>query len=116
MDKIFIEGLQVQSLIGVYDWERTSKTRLIVDLELFVDLQQAADTDNVEFTQDYAKVAELVEQVAEQSHFQLLEALADKMLTSIFTHFTCQQVRLKLSKPDILDNARNVGIEMNRSR
>lgn len=116
MDKIFIEGLQVQSLIGVYDWERTSKTRLIVDLELAVDLQTAAVSDNVEHTVDYGKVAELVEQVAARSEFQLLEALANAILTDIFAHFACQQIRLKLSKPDILDNARNVAIEIHRSR
>lgn len=116
MDKIFIEGLQVQSLIGVYDWERTQKQHLLVDATLFVDLQPAADQDDVNLTLDYAKVAQCIGDTADKGEYQLLEALASRMIADVFSQFPCQQLQLKLSKPGILPNAQNVAIELSRSR
>ncbi|MBC3764840.1 dihydroneopterin aldolase [Neptunicella marina] len=110
MDKIVIEGLQIESLIGVYDWERTAKTALFVDLTLEVDLYKAGQSDDVNDTLDYAKVAELVCEVAAKSKFELLEALAESIISHIFAQFNCHQVELKLSKPGILPNASNVAV------
>lgn len=116
MDKIFIEGLQLHSLIGVYEWERNAKQRLFVDLELSVNLDKAALSDRVEDTIHYGEVAQLLEQVAEESSYELLESLANKMIESIFSQYPAKQVRLKLSKPDILDNAQNVAVELVRTQ
>lgn len=114
LDKIIIEGLQIQSLIGVYDWERTSKTDLLIDITLDVDLHKAAISDDVNDTLDYAKVAELITHIAEQSEFELLEALAETITKGIFAKFNCHQIELKLSKPGILPNASNVAITIVR--
>ncbi|GAA0344036.1 dihydroneopterin aldolase [Bowmanella denitrificans] len=116
MDKIYIEGLALQSLIGVYDWERTAPRPLLVDLCLWADLRQAAQSDKVADTIDYAKVAECLEQVAASSSFELLEALASCMLDRLFAEFPVLKVSLKLSKPDILANASNVAVKLTRTR
>ena len=116
MDKIYIEGLQVYSLIGVYDWEREAKQRLLVDMQLFTDLSLAAKSDQVNDTLNYAEVASCVEQIADTSEFELLEALADAMITQVFAGFPVQKISLKLSKPDILANANNVAVELIRER
>ena len=116
MDKIYIEGLQVYSLIGVYDWEREAKQRLLVDMQLFTDLSLAAKSDQVKDTLNYAEVASCVEQLANISEFELIEALADAMITRVFECFPVQKVCLKLSKPDILPNANNVAVEFLRER
>ena len=115
MDQIFIEGLQVSSLIGVYEWERTRQTPLLVDVTLQVDLAPAALSDNVADTLDYAAVAETIKSVAARSTFELLEALAGAMITALFAQFNCHKVQLKLSKPNILPDARNVAIELTRT-
>ena len=115
MDQIIIEGLQVSSLIGVYDWERTSQTSLVVDLKMQVDLQPAVISDNVADTVDYAAVAEVIKTIAAESSFELLEALAGAMIVALFAQFKCHKVQLKLSKPDILPDARNVAIELTRT-
>ncbi|AEE24298.1 dihydroneopterin aldolase [Paraglaciecola chathamensis] len=116
MDKIYIEGLEVQSLIGVYDWERDATQRLLVDIVLFSDLQKPAYSDDVEDTLNYAEVAEAITQVAKQSEFALIEALGQAMITQIFTQFPVQKITLKLSKPDILADAQNVAVEFTRER
>jgi dihydroneopterin aldolase len=114
MDKIYIEGLEVFSLIGVYDWERVATQRLVVDVTLYTDLSQAANSDKVEHTLNYAEVATCIELVAKSSEFELIEALANEMIKAIFAQFSLPKIRLKLSKPDILANALNVAVEFTR--
>lgn len=116
MDRIFIEGLQVEALIGVYDWERDTPQPLLIDLELHTNLQTAADSDQVADTVDYAKVAGLLQLVASQSQFELLEALAQKMIIEVMQRFSVAKVCIKLSKPNILDNAKHVSVSMCRDR
>jgi dihydroneopterin aldolase len=114
MDKIFIEGLEVFSLIGVYDWERVATQRLLVDVTLYTDLSKAAESDNVNDTLNYADVANCIELAAKTSEFALIEALANEMMNAIFAQFPVAKISLKLSKPDILTNAVNVAVEFTR--
>ena len=117
MDKIHIEGLEVLALIGVYDWERKSQQRLIVDVELCADLSQAAKTDDVNATLNYAQIAQGISHFAEKSNFKLIEALASHMIDWLLQTFPrLKSVRLKLSKPDILANAKNVAVEFTKEQ
>ena len=107
MDKIHIEGLEVLALIGVYDWEREHQQRLIVDVELSADLSEAAQTDDVNNTLNYAQIAQGISDFAAKSQFKLIEALASHMVDWLLQSFPkLKTVRLKLSKPDILANAK----------
>jgi dihydroneopterin aldolase len=116
MDKVNIQGLTLYSLIGVYDFERHEKQRVIADVVLYTDLTAAGLSDNVADTLDYGKVAERLSDIAEASSFKLLEALAKAMLDTIFDEFAVSKLELSLSKPDILDNAQAVGITLSRER
>lgn len=114
MDRILIEGLEIQSLIGVYAWERDAKTPLLLDVELYTNLTAAALSDNVTDTINYAEVANKLVELADKSQFQLLEALAGAMLDDLMSHYSLHKAKVKLSKPNILDNARNVAVELSR--
>jgi dihydroneopterin aldolase len=116
MDKVIIQGLTLYSLIGVYDFERHAKQRVVADLVLYTDLQSAAVSDDVTDTLDYGKIAERLAQIAEQSSFKLLEALGKAMIDTIFAEFPVNKLELKLTKPDILDNADSVGVSFSRER
>ena len=117
MDKIHIEGLEVLALIGVYDWERKYQQRLIVDVELTADLSLAAQTDHVDNTLNYAEIAQGISEFAAKSQFKLIEALASHMVDWLLQSFPkLKSVRLKLSKPDILANAKNVAVEFTKEQ
>jgi dihydroneopterin aldolase len=117
MDKIHIEGLEVLALIGVYDWEREHQQRLIVDVELRADLSMAAQTDDVNNTLNYAEIAQGISDFAAKSDFKLIEALASHMVDWLLQSFPkLKIVRLKLSKPDILANAKNVAVEFTKEQ
>ncbi|GAC15391.1 dihydroneopterin aldolase [Aliiglaciecola lipolytica] len=114
MDKIIIQGLEVKSLIGVYDWERKAKQALLIDIELNVDLSVAAKSDNVSDTIDYAALALAVEEIANNSEFQLLEALASHIIEHLLSYQGVENAKLAITKPNILPNAVAVTVELSR--
>ena len=116
MDKVYIKGLQLYTLIGVYDFEREAKQRVILDIELDADLQKAGRSDNVADTLDYGKIAQRLAAVADTSQYQLLEALGEKIATVLLDEFATSKVCLTINKPDILDNVSAVGVRLTRSR
>ncbi len=116
MDLVKIQGLTVHALIGVFDFERHAKQRLILDVDMHTDLSLAAATDDVSNTIDYGKVAQRLAELANESSYFLLEALAKEMLDMIFDEFRPQKVTLTINKPDILKEAENVAISMTRER
>lgn len=79
-DVILLNGMAVEALIGVYDWERVAPRPLMLDLALSVDLSAAARSDDVQDTVDYAAVAACVTAVCAREQPQLLEALAGRIL------------------------------------
>lgn len=116
MDKIIINGLQVHALIGVYDWERTKKQPLIVDVEMQLDLTKASVSDDVNDTVDYAAVASRLEDVANNSSYELLEALSRHMIDELLHAFPIASVALTMVKPGILPNAQKVAVQLYRER
>ncbi|GGF69015.1 dihydroneopterin aldolase [Alteromonas lipolytica] len=112
MQQIFIEGLEVPTLIGVYDWERTRNTTLIIDLLVDANLSAAMGSDEVADTIDYAAMAETVKQVGKDSQFELLEAFANAVITALCETFPIQKLVLTIEKPGILPDARKVGIRI----
>lgn len=116
LDQIFLNELYFQSLIGVYEYERVGPTQLRADIVLHADLSQAAHSDSLEDTIDYAMVAQKVAQVGANHQFQLLEALGGKIIEAIFDHFPVQKIELTLSKSNIVENCQSVGIRVVQER
>lgn len=116
-DLIILEGLAVEALIGVYDWERTARRPLVLDLRLTVDLRRAGQSDDVADTVDYAAVTTLVEAVVADTTPQLLETLAEAICARLLAAFAAiQSIALVVHKPGILPQVRDVRIEIQRSR
>lgn len=116
MDKVYIKGLVLYTLIGVYEFERKAKQRIIVDIEMDTNLQFAGKSDNVADTLDYGKVVECMEEIASATEYQLVEALGEHMANSILTKFCPNSVTISINKPDILKNVDSVGITLTRCR
>ncbi len=112
MQTIFIEGLKVPTLIGVYDWERTRDTVLIIDLKIDADLAKAMKSDDVADTINYAAVADTIKEIGKASAFELLEALADAIIQALCARFNLNKMILTIEKPGILPDANKVGISV----
>ncbi|MDB6164361.1 MAG: 2-amino-4-hydroxy-6-hydroxymethyldihydropteridine diphosphokinase [Xanthomonadaceae bacterium] len=116
MDTVFIEGLEIEAVIGIYDWERRVRQPLQFDVEMAFDNRKAATTDAIADTLDYKAVSKRLIAFVGQSTFALVETLAEHCASLILLEFPVSQVRLKLSKPGAVRGARAVGVSIQRSR
>jgi len=114
MDRVFIEELEVQTVIGIFDWEREIKQTISIDLEMEFDIRRAAETDSIEDTLDYKTVSKRLIHFIEDSEFQLVEALAERCAAIILADFPVNWLRLKLGKPGAVRGSSAVGVIIER--
>ena len=115
-DHVFIEGLEIEALIGIYDWERRIRQTLVFDIEMAFDNRVPAATDDIARTLNYKDVSKRLVEYVGQSGFGLVETLAERCAAIILDEFGVARVRLKLSKPGAVRGARAVGVVIERSR
>ena len=87
LDRITLTGLGAVGYHGVFEKERRSGQPFFVDLVLNVDLRPAGATDDLTLTVHYGEVAELVREIIIGTRFQLIEALAQEIATSLLERF-----------------------------
>ncbi|TWI56802.1 dihydroneopterin aldolase [Pseudomonas duriflava] len=114
MDKVFIEGLEVDTVIGVYDWEREIRQCLRLDVCMGWDIRPSAERDELDKTLNYAAVAERILAFAHQSSFQLVETFAERLAECLQKEFNLPWLRLKITKPGAVPTAAGVGVEIER--
>jgi 7,8-dihydroneopterin aldolase/epimerase/oxygenase len=112
MDTIFLTGLTAECIIGIWDWERKIKQKVVIDLEMGTDIRKAAASDHIDDTLDYKKVSKRLLQFVSESEFQLVETLIDRIAQIILTEF----VKVRLNKQGALRGSRDVGIVIERRR
>ena len=116
-DSIFIEGLKVNTIIGVHAWEKCQAQPLLFDIELFTTIVSAAQTDQLADTVDYAKVSHDIIKLAQQESFELIETLAERVCEHVLQHYSgVQAIQLKLAKPHAVAEAKQVGVKIWRQR
>lgn len=116
MDKVFIEALEIDALIGIYDWERRIRQTLSFDIEMGFDNRVPAASDDIAHTLNYKAVSKRLVELVQASSYGLVETLAEECARVILDEFRVSHVRLKLSKPGAVRGARAVGVIIERSR
>lgn len=114
MDIIFLNDLKVETIIGIWDWERKIRQTVAIDLEMSADIAKAAATDDVEDTLNYKMVAKRLQQFVGDSSFQLVETLAEKIAALILDEFDVSWVKVRVNKPGAIRDARDVGVLIER--
>ena len=114
-DILSIEGLKVDTTIGVYKWDREVKQSVIIDLVLEIKNTNPAFEDSIELAVDYTAVSDMVSDLVRSSSYLLIESLAEAIARQILKEFAIRKVRLKLSKPSAIQSASNVSIHIERS-
>ncbi len=115
-DTIFLQDLKVETIVGIWDWERKIRQTVSIDIEMAADVAKAAETDNIEGTLNYKAVAKRVQQFVGDSDYQLVETLAEKIAETILTEFDIAWIQLRVSKPGAIRNAKNVGVVIRRHK
>ncbi|RMH52736.1 MAG: dihydroneopterin aldolase [Zetaproteobacteria bacterium] len=110
-----IEGLEVRTVIGIYDWEREIRQTVRLDLEMAWDISRAAASDDIADALDYKAVAKRLIAFIEGSSYGLIEALAEACAAIVLREFSVPWLRLKLSKPGAVRGSENVAVVIERS-
>ncbi len=114
MDIVYISDLRIETIIGIYDWEREIRQIVSIDLEMASDNRKAAATESIDDALNYKAVAKRLIQFAEESEFQLVETLAERVAEIILEEFDVDWLRLKLGKPGAVTGSREVGVIIER--
>jgi dihydroneopterin aldolase len=116
VDIVFIKDLDIDTVIGIYDWERKIRQTVRLNLEMSSDIARGAATDRIEDALDYKAVAKRLIAFVENSSFQLVETLGERCAEIVLTEFPVEWVRLELSKPGAVRGSKSVGIRIERGR
>src|SRR5689334_3580355 len=116
MDLVFIEDLRIDTVIGIYDWERRTRQTIALDIEMGFDNTRPAASDAIADTLDYKAVSKRLIAFVEASSFQLVETLAERCAQIVLAEFDVAWLRLKLAKPGAVRGAKAVGVSIERRR
>lgn len=114
MDIVFIEGLEIETIIGIYDWEREVKQIVRIDLEMAWDNKPAAQSEDIAKALNYKDVSKRLIGFIGDSEFLLVETMAEAIAEIIQNEFSVQWLSLKLSKPGAIRGAKAVGVKIER--
>ena len=115
-DTIFLQDLRVDTVVGIWDWERKIRQTVSIDLEMGADVGRAATNDDIKDTLNYKLVAKRVQQFVTDAEFQLVETLAEKIAEIILKEFDMPWIQVRVSKPGAIRNAKNVGVLIRREK
>lgn len=114
MDIIYVHDLRIETIIGIYDWERQVKQTVVLDLDMGTDIAKAAASDSIEDTLNYKAVAKRLIGFVGDSEFQLVETLAERVADIVINEFRVAWLRLRVNKEGAVRGARDVGVVIER--
>ncbi len=114
MDIVFLRDLKIETIIGIFDWEREIKQTVTLDLEMAADVAKAARTDSIADTLDYKAVAKRLIDFVGKSQYQLVETLAERVAEIVLQEFDVHWVRVRVNKPGAVRYAGDVGVIIER--
>ncbi len=114
MDIVYIRDLHIETIIGIYDWEREVKQTVSLDLEMAHDIRKAAETDDIQYALNYKSIAKRLISFIEGSEFLLVERMAEEVANIVRKEFSVHWLKLGVSKPGGLRGSKDVGIMIER--
>lgn len=114
MDIVYIRDLKIETVIGIFDWERRIRQTVSLDLEMASDIRKAAASDDIKDALDYKAVSKRLIAFVGESEFLLVETMAEKIAAIVLDEFNVPWLRLRLSKPGAVRGAQDVGVIIER--
>jgi 7,8-dihydroneopterin aldolase/epimerase/oxygenase len=113
---VFVRDLEIIALLGVHEHEKRKAQRIIVNIDLSVREDLANLADDIKNVVSYEVVVHRVEAIVAQGHVHLVETLAERIAEACLSDERISAARVRIEKPDIIPNARSVGVEIERIR
>lgn len=116
MDTIFLKDMRIDTVVGIWDWERKIRQTVSIDLDMGFDIRAAAASDSIDDTLNYKLVAKRVQQFVADSSFKLVETMAERIAGIVLDEFDIAWVEVRVNKPGAIRGARDVGVLIRRSK
>lgn len=113
-DIVFIDGLRVDAVIGIYDWERAMTQSIVIDMALFTDIQAVVQSQDLSQGVNYQAVSEWVGQWVREEKFELLETLVETIAQRLLDRLPVSKITIKAVKPNAITTAAAVGVQITR--
>ena len=116
MDKVIIQDLKVQGILGIHDWERVTTRKIVINATIFTDTQPAAKSDDIKDCVNYSEMAKKLRAHAEHAARMTVEALANDLAEICLQDPKVLKVIIRVDKPGAVPEADSVGVEVERER
>jgi dihydroneopterin aldolase len=116
MDKIFVKDMRVDTIVGIWDWERRMPQTVSIDLEMGADIRRAAQSDDIDATLDYRGVAKRVSSFVADSRYQLIESMAEGIAEVVMSEFSVPWIKVVIHKPGAVRGSKDVGVMIERGQ
>lgn len=113
---VFIRDMMIETEIGVHPREKFQAQRIIINVDLAVTETPVRDTDRYSDVVCYEKVVRRVRAFAAEGHVHLLETMAERIAEACLEDKRVLTARVRIEKPDVFEDCRSVGIEIERHR
>ena len=114
MDKVFIKDLEIETIIGIFGWEREVKQKVRISMEMSFDISKAGKSDEINDALDYKKIGKSVVNLVSKSSFFLVEKMAEEIAKLVLKNKNIAELRLRVEKPGALRGSKSVGVEILR--
>ncbi|MCF1428784.1 MAG: dihydroneopterin aldolase [Shewanella sp.] len=114
MDKVLIRGLSIDTVIGIYEWEKQIHQTLVIDLDMAWDIRAAAATDDYSQALCYEKVSNRLTALITEKPIELIETIAEMIARCLMDELDVPWVKVRVMKPGAVKHARSVGVEIER--
>jgi dihydroneopterin aldolase len=116
-DLLRLEGMHFFGHHGCLAEERRTGVHLDVDVEVRTDVREAAASDRVEDTIDYARLVETCRRVVEEEQFHLVETVAEQLAAAVLEEPRAEWVRVRVAKrPPLPDPVDRFSVTLERQR
>ncbi|MCL1113312.1 MULTISPECIES: dihydroneopterin aldolase [Shewanella] len=114
MDKVLIRQLAIETVIGIYEWEKKLNQTLLIDLDMAWDNRLAAASDAYEHALCYETVSNRLTALITEKPIELIETVAEMIAQCLQEEFNVPWVNVVVMKPGAVPNAASVGVEIER--
>lgn len=114
MDIVYLHDLKIDTVIGIFDWERRVRQTITLDIDMATDIRKAAESGDITDTLDYKAVSKRLISFVGQSEFHLVETIGERVAEIVLAEFNVTWVRVRVNKKGAVRGAMDVGVIIER--
>ena len=113
---VLIKNFIIQEIIGFHEHEKIKKQKIKFNIVIDVDQNSLPNEKDIKSIVDYEKITNKLKNLTKNKKYNFLESLAEDSFKEIFEDKRINSVKIKIEKPEAINNAASVGVEVFKNR